>query len=213
MSNVFFMKKKIFISGGSSGIGEYVANNLLANCEVYTASRSPSKNPEITYFPCDFRDDQQIIDLTEKLSNLEIDVFVFNAGIWYFGDFWSLTLEQEKEMIQVNLWANIIFVKQLLPKISEKVKFIFVWSVAGKSLFAGGAWYQASKFWLRWFVGSLRKEMGNRVFLINPKIVETNFHKNNLIIFDEYKKTALDDILAVVRNIIDGKQEQREIDL
>jgi len=55
--------------------------------------------------------------------------------------------------------------------------------------------------------------MGNRVFLINPKIVETNFHKNNLIIFDEYKKTALDDILAVVRNIIDGKQEQREIDL
>lgn len=75
------MKKKVFISGGSSGIGEYLANNLLANCEVYTASRSPSKNPEIIYFPCDLRDDQQIIDLAQKLSKLEIDVFVFNAGI------------------------------------------------------------------------------------------------------------------------------------
>jgi hypothetical protein len=49
--------------------------------------------------------------------------------------------------------------------------------------------------------------------LINPKIVETNFHKNSQIIFDEYKKTALDDILAVVKNIIDGKQDQWEIDL
>ncbi len=207
------MKKKVFISGGSSGIGEYVANNLLANCEVYTASRSPSKNPEITYFPCDLRDDQQIIDLAQKLSNLEIDVFVFNAGIGYFGGFWSLTLEQEKEMLQVNLWANMIFVKQLLSNVSERTQFIFVWSVAGKSLFAGWTWYQASKFWLRWFAGSLRKEIGNRVFLINPKIVETNFHKNSQIVFDEYKKTALDDILAVVKNIINGKQEQREIDL
>lgn len=81
------MKKKVFISGGSSGIGEYLANNLIANCEVYTASRSPSKNPEITYFPCDLRDDQQIIDLTQKLSKLEIDVFILNAGIGYFGDF------------------------------------------------------------------------------------------------------------------------------
>lgn len=115
----------------------------------------------------------------------------------------------------------MVFVKYLFPKISEKTQFIFVWSVAGKSLFAGGAGYQASKFWLRWFVGSLRKEIGNRVFLINPKIVETNFHKNRLpkgirsaqIIFDEYKKTALDDILAVVKNIIDDKQENREIDL
>ncbi|MDD3262832.1 MAG: SDR family NAD(P)-dependent oxidoreductase [Candidatus Absconditabacteria bacterium] len=207
------MKKKVFISGGSSGIGEYVANNLLANCEVYTASRSPSKNPGITYFSCDLRDDQQIIDLTEKLSNLEIDVFVFNAGIGYFGDFGSLTLEQEKEMLQVNLRANMLFVKYLLPKVSTKTQFIFVGSVAGKTLFSGGAGYQASKFGLRGFVGSLRKEIGKRVFLINPKIVETNFHKNSQIIFDEYKKTALDDILAVVRNIIDNKQDQWEIDL
>jgi len=207
------MKKKVFISGGSSGIGEYLANNLLANCEVYTASRSPSKNPEIIYFPCDLRDDQQIIDLAQKLSKLEIDVFVFNAGIWYFGDYWSVSLTQEKEMLQVNLRANMLFVKYLLPKVSPKTQFIFVWSVAGKNLFLGGAWYQASKFWLRWFVGSLRKEIGKRVFLINPKIVETNFHKNSQIIFDEYKKTALDDILAVVKNIIDGKQDQWEIDL
>ena len=155
------MKKKVFISGGSSGIGEYLANNLLANYEVYTASRSPSKNSEITYFPCDLRDDQQIIDLAQKLSKLEIDIFVFNAGIWYFGDFWSVSLDQEKEMLQVNLWANMVFVKNLLSKISDKVKFIFIWSVSGKTLFSGGAWYQASKFALRWFVWSLKKEIWN----------------------------------------------------
>lgn len=207
------MKKKVFISGGSSGIGEYVANNLLANCEVYTASRSPSKHPEIIFFPCDLRDDQQIISLAEKLSKLDINVFIFNAGIGYFGDFWSISLQQEKEMLQVNLWANMVFMNYLLPKVSEKAQFIFIWSVAGKTLFSGGAWYQASKFWLRGFVGSLRKELGNRVFLINPKIVETNFHKNNQTSFDEYKKTNLQDILEAVQDGIDWKLPQWEIDL
>lgn len=207
------MKKKIFITGGSSGIGEYLANNLLANCEVFTASRSPSKHSGIRFFPCDLRDDQQIISLAGKLSELKIDVFVFNAGIWYFGDFWALSLEQEKEMLQVNLWANMVFMKDLLPKVTEKTKFIFIWSVAGKTLFSGGVGYQASKFWLRGFVGSLRKELGNRVFLINPKIVETNFHKNSQISFDEYKKTDLQDILEAVNDIIEGKQLPREIDL
>ena len=120
------MKKKIFITGGSSGIGEYVANNLLANCEVFTASRSPSKNPEITYFPCDFRDDQQVISLAEHLSTLEIDVFVFNAGIGYFGEYSKIPLLKEKEMLQVNLWANMLFVKQLLPFVSENTQFIFI---------------------------------------------------------------------------------------
>lgn len=120
------MKKKIFITGGSSGIGEYLANNLLANCEVYTASRSPSKNPEITYFPCDLRDDQQVIALAHKLFPFDIDIFVLNAGVGYFGNYVSLSLEQEKEMIQVNLWANMLLVKYLLPKVSEKTQFVFL---------------------------------------------------------------------------------------
>lgn len=213
MFNCFSMKKKVFISGGSRGIGEYLANNLLANCEVFTASRSPSKNPGIRYFPCDFRDDQQIISLAEQLARLDINTFIFNAGIGYFGDFWSLSLEQEKEMLQVNLWTNMVFMKYFLPKVSEKTKFIFIWSVAGKTLFSGGTWYQTSKFALRWFVWSLRKEIGNRVFLINPKIVETNFHKNSQISFDEYKKTDLQDILEAVQDGIDGKLTQWEIDL
>lgn len=207
------MTKKIFITGGSSGIGEYVANNLLANCEVFTASRSPSKHPEITFFPCDLRDDQQIISLAGKLSKLDIDVFIFNAGIWYFGDFSAVSLQQEKEMLQVNFWANILFMKELLPLVSEKAQFIFVWSVAGKTLFSGWTGYQASKFALRGFVWSLRKELGNRCFLINPKIVETNFHKNTQIILNEYKKTTLQDIFVVVQFIIDGKQKQWEIDI
>lgn len=207
------MKKKVFITGGSSGIGEYLSEQLQSNCEVLVTSRSPSKIPETTYYLCDLRDENQISDLVHKISKENIDIFILNAGLGYFGKFSEISLEQEKEMFQVNFWANMVFIKKLLPLVSDTTKFIFVWSVAGKSLFLWWAGYQSSKFALRWFVWSLRKELGNRVFLINPKIVDTNFHKNNQNFANDYKKTALSDILEAVENIIDDKQDQWEIDL
>lgn len=120
------MKKKVFITGGSSGIGEYLSEQLQSNCEVLVTSRSPSKIPEITYYPCDLRDEHQISDLVQKILKQDIDIFIFNAGLGYFGNFSEISLEQEKEMWQVNFWANMVFMKELLPLVSDKTKFIFV---------------------------------------------------------------------------------------
>jgi NAD(P)-dependent dehydrogenase (short-subunit alcohol dehydrogenase family) len=92
-------------------------------------------------------------------------------------------------------------------------RFYFCWKCSGKSLFSWGAGYQASKFALRGFVGSLRKELGGRCFLINPKIVETDFHKNNQIAISGYKKTALEDIIWQFKIFFDGKSDSWEIDL
>jgi len=205
--------KNLFITGVSSGIGEYIAQKFVDKFEVYWISRNLPKNEKIKYWKCDLNDDQQIVALAQKISKLEIDVFIFNAGIWYFGEYNTVSLENEKEMLQVNLWANMVFIKNLLPKVSEKTKFIFIWSISSKNLFSGGVGYQVSKFWLRWFVWSLSKEYKNRFFLINPKIVDTNFHKNSQVKFDEYKKTALKDVYKAVKNIIDWNQTNRETDL
>ena len=159
-----FMTKKIFISGASSGIGKYLADNLLTNYQLFTASRSPSIHPEITHYITDFRDDAQIISLANHLSKAEIDLFILNAGIGYFDNFTEISSEQDKEMIQVNLRANIFLIKRLLSMISSKAKLVFIGSVAGKSFFSSWATYQASKFGLRWFVWSLRKEIKNPCF-------------------------------------------------
>lgn len=130
------MKKKVFITGGSSGIGEYLSEQLQSNCEVLVTSRSPSKIPETTYYLCDLCDENQISDLVHKISKENIDIFIFNAGLGYFGKFSDISLDQEQEMLQVNFWANMVFMKKLLPLVSDTTKFIFVGSVAGKSLFA-----------------------------------------------------------------------------
>ena len=65
--------------------------------------------------------------------------------------------------------------------------------------------YQASKFWLRGFAWALKNELKDKkIFIINPKILETNFHKNSSVFIptDKEKITSLESIFEVVENIL-----------
>lgn len=76
--------------------------------------------------------------------------------------------------------------------------------------------YQASKFWLRGFAWALKNELKDKkVFIINPKILETNFHKNSSVFIptDKEKITSLESIFEVVENILKNKETRFEIDL
>jgi short-subunit dehydrogenase len=72
--------------------------------------------------------------------------------------------------------------------------------------------YQASKFGLRGLAGGLKNE-GKKVFIVNPKIVDTDFHKDKVCINPLWEKTSLDSIAITIKNIIHGKEKRFEIDL
>jgi hypothetical protein len=72
--------------------------------------------------------------------------------------------------------------------------------------------FQTSKFWLRWFALGLKCEW-KKVFLINPKIVDTDFHKGKIKLNDSFPKTEVDDIFYIVKNIINSKEMRFEIDV
>ena len=57
------------------------------------------------------------------------------------------------------------------------------------------------------------KKEWKKVFLINPKIVDTDFHKNKIDLEKRFEETSLESILQTVNNIISGEEQKFEIDL
>jgi short-subunit dehydrogenase len=201
--------KNIFITGTSSGIWKFVAQNMQEIHTLYGISRH-SSNLEIQEFLWDINDETFLSEIYKKVS--EIDWLILNAWVWYFDHFENISLKEHKEIIQTNLLANIIFTHIFSKKITSGI--IFIWSISSKKSGKFWASYAASKFWLRGFAMNLKNEIKQNIHIINPKIVKTNFHKNSKIEIQwKFEQTNLEDILQVINEIIQWKEKRFEIDL
>jgi short-subunit dehydrogenase len=110
-------------------------------------------------------------------------------------------------MIHVNLLANIELLRllKLHGNIASWAKIFTIGSQASKHFFSGWAVYQASKWWLRGFIGSLRKEWKQyQLYLIHPQIVETRFFRStrNWVIPSNLPRTKKEDIIQLIDSIL-----------
>lgn len=208
------MKKNILITWTSKWIWKYLSEKLEKNFNIFWISREKSQNTNINFNLTNF---ELFDDFCEKLEkeNTKFDTIILNAGVWYFWNYEDISPEKYKEIINLNLLSPILFLQKLFPFLEKKAKIIFIWSISGKKFLKSGAVYQASKFGLRWFAWALKNEFKNQIHIINPKLVETDFHKNSFVKID-YKKeriTKLEDILKVIEDILDWNETKFEIDL
>lgn len=206
--------KNILITWVSSGIGNFLAMNLIKNYNIYWVSRTNPDISQLNFHSLDLKDFSQIKEYTKLIKDINFDAIIFNAWVGFFDKIENIQDEEIVETFQVNIISVIVLLRELLSIISPKTKLVFIWSVAGKKFFKYWTVYQASKFALRWFVGSLRNELKNKIHLINPQFVDTWFFKNERIDIDwNFKETKVDEILEVVNNILDWKENKFEIDL
>ncbi len=201
--------KNIFITGTSSGIWKFVAQNMQEIHTLYGISRH-SSNLEIQEFLWNMNDETFLSEIYKKVS--EIDWLILNAWVWYFDTFKNISWEEHKEIIQTNLLSPIIFTSIFLDKIKSWI--IFIWSISSKKSGKYGASYSASKFWLRGFAMNLKNEIKQNIHIINPKVVKTNFHKNSKIEIQwKFEETNIEEILHIINEIIEWKEKRFEIDL
>lgn len=203
--------KKILISWTTSWIWQYLANNLSKENEIISINKSFTKNENIKEIICDLND---IWNIKNALKNIEnIDYLILNAWVWYFDKFENIDFENYLKTININLTANIALVYELLWKINYWI--IFIWSLSWKKSQKFWAVYSASKFGLRWFAMNLKNELSwIKIQIINPKIVNTNFHKNSKIEIQwKFKETSLEEILNCITEILEKKEQRFEIDL
>jgi uncharacterized protein len=199
----------LFITGTSSGIWKFLAENLAIDNHIYGASRKKSWLG-ITEFLWDLNDETFLQKIVWDIP--KIDYLILNAGIGYFDTFQNIEIENHKEIIQTNLLSPMILTHLFLDKITSWI--IFIWSVSSKKSGKYWASYSASKFWLRWFAMNLKNELKLNIHIINPKVVATDFHKNSKIEIQwKFSETKIEDIFDIVKKIINKTEKRFEIDL
>ncbi len=195
------MEKKVFlISGGSSGIGLAIVNDLVEQGHhVVSLSRSKEKiDRALDEMPhladkTDFltgdisiqKDADRIYSyMDEKFGVLH--GLVNNAGVLTKGTLETVSIDDWRFTLDVNLTGPYILTKKLLPLLrnADGASIVNISSVAGLKPGTSVA-YSVSKAGLDMLTRFLAGDLGPyniRVNSVNPGLVRTNIHLDNKVV-------------------------------
>lgn len=181
---------KALVTGASSGIGKDIAIYLSKlGYDIIAVSRDKTKLEELKnkyqfeIIPMDLSNENNCIKLYEITKNKDIDILVNNAGFGAFGEFNTIPLEKELDMINVNIKAVHIITKLYLKDFIKKDKG-YILNVASIAAFQPGplmaTYYSTKAYVLRLttsIYGELKKLKSNvNVSVLCPGPVKTNFN-------------------------------------
>ncbi|MGV0923267.1 SDR family NAD(P)-dependent oxidoreductase [Empedobacter tilapiae] len=187
------MKRTVFITGATSGIGMATAKKLAANyCLILCGRRQErldeiqaelSQITEVKTIQFDVRDKEAVFNAVESLENewKNIDVLINNAGNAHgLAPFDTADLEDLEAMIDINVKGLIYVSKAIIPilKQSSNAHIINLSSIAGKEVYPNGGTYCASKAAVESLSKGMRYDLlpyGIKVSNIAPGAVETEF--------------------------------------
>jgi short-subunit dehydrogenase len=163
--------KRVFVSGGSKGIGLAIARRFLAegfDVAVSASSQASldalqAEHPEIKTYLCDMASKEAVLELSERLLNDfgPLEVLVNNVGRFIPGQLHSESDETFEYLIQLNLASVYYLTKRLLPPMmAQRSGTVFnICSTASITAYPNGGSYCISKFALHGFSKVLREEM------------------------------------------------------
>ncbi|TCG11832.1 SDR family NAD(P)-dependent oxidoreductase [Mycoplasma todarodis] len=201
--------KKIFIIGGSSGIGEEIIKQF-SGAEIWNFSRNTSliaqKNVEF-----DLMEDLAY----EKFSNIVFEekpnILIFNAGI---GDFSFIGGKSDKvqRLFQVNVLTYIKIFEAIVAYLKEnKIGVLVTTSTAAYINGAGEAIYNSTKHALSAYIKSLSTELKNEKS--ETHITEFVMHATNSTRMTKVKATTeekkyLEEVIAKLLIAFKNKHQQ-----
>ncbi len=187
------MKKRVIVTGSSSGIGYLTAEKLAENGHsLILVARRIDRLHALKQACCDkhgiraevVEGDIGDFSLGERVNEVLCSmgsgepVLINNAGSAVFGDYKDQTFESHWKQIEVNLGGAMAMTHAVLPEMLRfgSGQLIQVLSIAAESVFPGAAVYSAAKAGLRQFGRSLSEEYrkaGVRVTNLLPGAVDT----------------------------------------
>lgn len=192
-----FASKVVWITGASSGIGEALANALLAQgAEVILSGRRAealqsvaAQAPERTLvLPFDTTEYDRLTDMVDQAWTWRgrIDLLINNAGISQRSLALDTSFDVYRQLMEVDYLAPLALTQTLLPRMVEQGsgQLAVVSSVAGKVGTALRTGYCGAKHGVVGYFEALRAEVedayGIGVSIILPGSVRTAIAKNAL---------------------------------
>ena len=216
--------KKIIVTGCSSGIGFYLADNLTKfNYEVIGLSRNePSKKYNFNYEKCDVRDFSSVSNFFSKIKkDKDIYALLNVAGVASMNLLLSTPEETVRNIVNTNLIGTIFCTREIIPAfVSSKAgRIINFCSLAVKIGLQGESVYVASKAGVEGFSRSIARELASfnvTVNCISPGPVKTRLtEKVPKTYIDKVMQQQImtdqcteEDILNCVKLILDSKSDK-----
>lgn len=162
--------KRVFVSGGSKGIGLAIARRFLSEgFEVAVSASSQAsldalhnQHPEIKTYLCDMASKAAVLELSELLlAEGPLEVLVNNVGKFIPGQLHKEEDETFEYLLQLNLASVYYLTKRLLPPMmaQQRGTIFNICSTASVTAYPNGGSYCISKFALHGFSKVLREEM------------------------------------------------------
>jgi 3-oxoacyl-[acyl-carrier protein] reductase len=193
-----FKNKSVLVTGGSRGIGAATVSlfaELGANVAFnYNSNHAAAKREleKIQKFSgcylaetCDIREYKQVEQFVNLVINefATIDILVNNAGIWEYGAVETMSVQDWKRTIDINLNSVFYFTKLVVKHMKDKNiegRIIHIASTAGQRGEAFHSHYAASKGAIISFTKSLASELGPNGITVNcvaPGWVDTDMSR------------------------------------
>ncbi|MCR9214734.1 MAG: SDR family NAD(P)-dependent oxidoreductase [Proteobacteria bacterium] len=213
------MDSRVLITGGTAGIGLATAFALSEKGHsVFICGRDEEKlqtaiaklegvgpDRRISGAVCDVRNYDDVSHMINAATKAMggLDALVNNAGVGSVESIETLSPEDWRAMIDINLTGVFNCCKAALPalKKSAKANIINLGSRAGRYAFAGGTGYNATKFGLQGFSEALFLDLGKYgigVSLVAPGAVATGFAGME----DETWHLLPEDVAKVIADIL-----------
>lgn len=183
--------RNILVTGGTSGIGFALVNNLSNRHRVLTTGRKLSEplkalikdRPDVEFLALDqnapSKIPQILIEKLDKKNWAYLDNAILNAGTGFISDPTSEAMDIIRNTLAVNLTANVTIAHSLFPYLKEnKGKLSFIGSTARKGA-PNFASYAASKAALHGLARGLKEEWRGSVDvqIIHPGPTKTDMHE------------------------------------
>ena len=203
------MKKTVFITGATSGIGQACAEKFAANnYDIIITGRRDNLLQEVkslleNKYSCgvttlcfDIQNKKAVFETIDHLpeDKKQIDILINNAGLALGRDpFDEADITDWETMMNTNVNGLLYMSKALMPFIKKsKGHIVNIGSIAGKEVYENGNGYCASKFAVDAISKAMRIDLvkhGIKVTSINPGAVETDF---SLVRFKGNEEKATD---------------------
>ena len=186
--------KTCVITGATQGIGRALITELAGRkAQVAFCARTEASVTEtvealrragnrVLGMVADVSDETGVTAFSERVHAEfgPADIVVNNAGIGYFAELQSLSIDRFDEMFRINVRGVFLVTRAFLPDMIQRRQgtIVNIASLAGKNGFVGGTGYAATKHAVLGFSRSLMLEVRRhnvRVVSICPGSVDTPF--------------------------------------
>jgi short-subunit dehydrogenase len=201
------IKKRIFITGASSGLGAGVALGLAPDHSVTATAETWPQVRALRAAGEDAKVDIEVIKL-DLLDEIDIahaaalaegtDVLVLNAGIQESGAMADIPIQRLRQSFDINVFGHLHLAQAILPSMVARKSGKVVWlsSIAGLQAVPFLGAYSATKHAIEAIAGAMAlelKPLGIDVATIAPGIYGTGFNDTGAESMNQWRdpKTAL----------------------